>query len=65
MDHESKQALHSWITLNNVLNQLSEDQVKSMLEYELQHENRKTFLERLHQRYNTLRVMRERKEMLG
>lgn len=43
---------------------LREDQVKELLDHELRGERRQTVLERLHQRYNTLRVSRERVEIL-
>jgi hypothetical protein len=65
MELKLKQALHNWTMLNDSLPDLSEQEVKQMLDFEMQYENRKTFLERLHARYNTLRVMRERSEMLA
>lgn len=43
---------------------MSEDQVLALLNDERATYKRVTFLERLHQRYNTLRVMRERLEIL-
>ena len=54
---------HTWRSLNDALNALSEQQVKSLLEQELAGPRRRSVLERLHQRYNTLRVARERIEM--
>lgn len=58
-----KYALDNWRNLNQVLNQLREDQVKWCLDQECRTEKRWTFIERLHQRYNILRVARERKEL--
>ena len=42
---------------------MSEQQVKDLLDQELNGARRIKMLERLHQRYNTLRVARERKEL--
>lgn len=64
MDEKAKKALESWRSLNELLHTLSEDQLQMMLDYEMLNDNRRTFVERLHQRYNTLRVMRERGEIL-
>jgi hypothetical protein len=44
---------------------LKEDEVKAMLEHELKHQRRPEIVERLHARYNSLRVQRERIELLG
>lgn len=54
----------NWRDLNKQLNIMSEDQVLALLNDERATHKRVTFLERLHQRYNTLRVMRERLEIL-
>jgi hypothetical protein len=43
---------------------MSEDEVLSLLDLEKQGEKRASVLQRLHQRYNTLRVARERLEIL-
>jgi hypothetical protein len=42
----------------------TEDEVMAMLEYERTHERRVKMLLRLHQRANSLRVARERVELL-
>jgi hypothetical protein len=42
----------------------SEDEIMTMLEYERTHERRVKMLLRLHQRANSLRVARERIELL-
>ena len=65
MDAKLLAALNDWRTLNHELHAMREDQVKDMLDYELTHDRRMVFCERLHQRYNTLRVQRERAEILG
>ena len=54
----------NWRKLNKELNLYSEEQVLQMLNEERVGARRVTFLERLHQRYNTLRVARERIELL-
>jgi hypothetical protein len=54
----------SWRGLNDVLCNMSEADVWSMLEKERFGDKRASVLQRLHQRYNTLRVSRERIELL-
>jgi hypothetical protein len=44
---------------------LTEEEVKKLLDEEIDGLRRVTVMERLHQRYNTLRVARERKAMLS
>ena len=53
----------TWRSLNDSLNNYSEKQVKDLLQQELHGLRRRTVLERLHQRYNALRVARERMEI--
>jgi hypothetical protein len=54
----------SWRKLQAVLNQLTEAEVLVMLEEERRTLKRASILERLHMRYNTLRVSRERIEIM-
>ena len=54
----------SWRKLQAVLNQLTEAEVLAMLEEERRTLKRASILERLHMRYNTLRVSRERIEIM-
>lgn len=58
------EVLKNWTTLNEFIPGLGEAEVKALLDYEVGHENRATLVERLHQRYNSLRVARERRELL-
>lgn len=58
-------ALRNWRSLNHNMHALKEDEVKAMLEHELKHQRRPEIVERLHARYNSLRVQRERIELLG
>jgi len=54
----------TWRSLNAELRTLDETRVLEMLTEERVNQRRVSVLERLHQRYNTLRVSRERIEIL-
>lgn len=54
----------SWRKLNDKLAMMSEEDVLSLLTQERATTKRVTVLERLHQRYSTLRAARERQEIL-
>jgi hypothetical protein len=54
----------SWRKLNDVLSQLSEEQILTMLNEERTGSRRVSVLQRLHQRYTMLRCARERIELL-
>jgi hypothetical protein len=55
----------SWRALNDVLTSKSEDEVLELLNQERAHFKRVAVLQRLHQRYCTLRDARERHEILS
>ena len=55
----------TWRELSHVLASKTEDEVLQMLNEERVGTRRIVVLERLHQRYNTLRVSRERVELLN
>ena len=55
---------NTWRSLNDRLPTLTEDEVLGMLNNERDTLKRVSVLERMHQRYNTLRVARERLELL-
>ena len=55
----------TWRELNHVLSLKTEDEVLTMLQDERVGPRRVVVLKRLHQRYNTLRVSRERMELLN
>ena len=55
---------NTWRSLNDRLPTLSEEEVLGMLNNERQTLKRVSVLERMHQRYNTLRVARERLKLL-
>ena len=50
----------TWKELNDRLADFTEQEVKDLLEDEMRHARRSTILVRLHQRYTTLRMLRER-----
>lgn len=54
----------TWRSINSELQTLDEEKVLGMLNEERQGKKRSSILNRLHQRYNTLRVSRERIELL-
>lgn len=54
----------TWRSLNAELRTLDEARVLEMLTAERKDQRRVSVLQRLHQRYNTLRVSRERIELL-
>jgi len=54
----------TWRRLNEYMATFTEDEIMAMLAYERTHERREKMLLRLHQRANSLRVARERIELL-
>jgi hypothetical protein len=54
----------TWRKLNDQLALMSEEDVLALLNTERATTKRSTVLERLHQRYTTLRAARERQEIL-
>lgn len=54
----------TWRKLNDQLSAMAEQEVLGLLNHEREFGKRVTMLARLHQRYNTLRVARERAEIL-
>jgi hypothetical protein len=64
MNDVMTKALSNWRDFNDLLATIPEADLKEMLVYEVKHENRKSFVERLHQRYNSVRIMRERGELM-
>lgn len=64
MDAIATQALKSWRSLQGVIAVLTEDQVKEMLEHEMDNAKRSMIVVRLHQRLSTLRDARERRDIM-
>ena len=56
--------MSTWRSINHTLSSKTEAEVLQMLNEERTNQRRITILERLHQRYNTLRVARERIELM-
>lgn len=56
---------YTWQSLNAALASMTESQVLEALEAERRHHRRPTLLVRLHQRACTLRMLREREELLA
>lgn len=56
--------MSTWRSINHSLSSKTEEEVLQMLNDEMATKRRITILERLHQRYNTLRVARERIELM-
>jgi hypothetical protein len=54
----------TWRKLNDILSQLTEQEVLAMLNEERTHSRRASVLQRLHQRYTMLRCARERIELM-
>jgi len=54
----------NWRSLNATINDLNEQQVLDLLNQERDGEKRISMLQRLHQRYTSLRAARERVEIL-
>ena len=57
------QMLDSWATLNKDVGKLREDQIKSLINYEVSTKRRPVMIDRLHQRFAKLRSKRERLEL--
>ncbi len=56
---------HTWRSLNDEISGMNENQVLALLNKERAGERRVSMLQRLHQRYTSLRAARERVEILG
>lgn len=55
----------NWRDLNKYLMQLTEDELLKMLNEERNGARRASALTRIHQRYSTMRTIRERNELLA
>lgn len=61
----AREALRTWLGLNDYLRACSERQAQSLLEAERSDRNRARFVLRIHARLNRLRGERERAELTG
>jgi len=57
--------LNDYNLLNNQLSSLTEEQLWKLIEMEIAGRKRKSFIERIHQRYSKLKTARERDEIFG
>lgn len=57
--------LSTWGELNKALNKLTEKELNALLQRERTGKRRNAYLSRLHGRFNKLRAIRERQELLG
>ena len=57
--------LEDYNQLNNQLSSLTEVQLWNLIEMEIAGKKRRSFVERLHQRYSKLVTARERAELMG
>ena len=56
--------LEEWVGFNKFLPRMTEDQLAKVLDYELEHEKRPTYVDRIHTRLTRRRFERERSELL-
>jgi len=60
-----QRAMSNWIKIaDKIYKEATEGELLQMMVYEAHHKNRGYVIERLHSRYNALRVKREKKEIL-
>lgn len=62
---EIDNVLRSWHTLNKAIGAMTEVDCKQALEREMSGNRRKDLAVRIHQKYNSLRLTRERTEMVN
>lgn len=63
-DSEVVNLLSTWVKLNERLSDLSENDLKMMINYECSTKSRATFITRMHQRYSKLHTDRQRDMLL-
>ena len=57
-------ALGNWRDMNKVIGAFNEQQIKLMLDYEMEHKRRIIMVTRLHARFSAMRAKRERDELV-
>ncbi len=65
MTHLADTVLKSWHTLNELIGELREDQLKELIFHEMENGKRPDIVSRLHQRFSKLVSAREREELLS
>ena len=58
-------SLNDWSTLNAILTSCSEQEAHELLQLELKERGRRSMLLRIYSRYNRMRALRERAELLA
>lgn len=59
-----KRNMSNWLKVaDKIYKNISEEEILMMMKFEGEHKNRSYVIERLHSRYNALRVRREKKEL--
>lgn len=57
--------LTTWRKLNALIDSVDEETCAELIRFEIKNQARKTVLKRLHGRYNTLRIRRERELIIA
>lgn len=52
-----------WSTFSKALPQMSENELRAALDYEVAHANRRAYVHRLHRKYNQVRYVNEQTEL--
>jgi hypothetical protein len=52
-----------WSTFSKALPRMRQDELKAALDYEVAHENRPSYIARLHRKYNQVRYADERRAL--
>ncbi len=64
LDFIGEMGLKNWVSLGQVVKNITEEQAQAMIDHELATKRRTTFVVRLHQKLTALRAERERAELV-
>lgn len=64
-DQEIIKLLGDWEYLNNQIAKFTEEELRMLVNYECSTKRRRSFIERLHQRYSKLKTARERESLVN
>ena len=64
LDFIGEMGLKNWISLGQVIKNVTEEQCQAMIDHELETKRRSSFVIRLHQKLTVLRAEREREELV-
>ena len=65
MNSEAPKVFESWRDLMTDLNKLSEDELRNSINFEVSTYGRASFIKRMHMRYEKLRSIRERRQLIN